>query len=1350
MGRTLRTRKKCQPSGKEVALAWLGKETDPPWLEIKKVSEEIGLGLFAGKDFIAGEFIVEYAGELITEAEGNKKEDQTYIFYFKHGQKKWCIDASSSERKGKFINDEWRKPNACVQQLDYSMGPRLAIFAKREIRSGDEVRYNYGQTDAEWRKNHTNSMCPQGQPDLCHTFETDIRDLVLDKEQHSDTDGSRDIPDMKIAANRDQFQPADTNSTCCEGQPDLAHAFETDIRYLGLDKEQHLDTDGSREIPDVKIAANRDQFQPAGTNSMCPQGQPDLCLSFETDIRDLVLDKEQHSDTDGSREIPDMKIAANRDQFQPADTNSMCPEGQPDLCHTFETDIRDLVLDKEQHLDTDGSREIPDVKIAANRDQFQPADTNSTCFEGQPDLAFAFETDIRDLGLDKEQHLDTDGSREIPEEEMVTDEDQPRPASTHSMCPEGQPDLCHTFETDIRDLVLDKEQHLDTDGSRVIPDVKIAANRDQFQPADTNSTCFEGQPDLAFAFETDIRDLGLDKEQHLDTDGSREIPEEEMVTDEDQPRPASTHSMCNEGHPDLYHDSLYQRKCGADIREYVPDEKEDLDMTDSEDETSETSESNVSEYEPDEEEYSDTEDTPEINDSETFATEVDKQDCGNSYDPVDIASSSSVKNDDEAKMSIRSGANLSISLQATSSDAGIIVQVTSNDDGHRLFDKKFPCFYCSKPQAQIQRHLREQHSQESEVQQILNETDKHGKYKHMTLLRNRGTHRHNCQVIREGKGMLIVAYRPTVDASPADYGPCDCCLGYYVRTDLWKHECKLRSKKTRRNTKPALSCKLLLPNPHGVSAGLHSVTQVMSNDQISLVAKGDPLIVDLGERHFLAQGHDADMHATIRSKMREAARLLVELRSLKEKPNASMEEFIDPRHFRCVVAAVQKVTGYDEIKQGYKVPSLALKYGHSLKKMAVILTGTSSEIGDNDKYTRSKQFIERLDADWSVFVSSNALRTISQRKMNNRKLIPLTEDVAALTNMLKEEGRRCVHILLQYSEEPTDEKVEAWRELNELTLTLLMLFNRRRQGEISKMKIKEVDKIDTMQKDSNVVKALSNLEQRLCKVLSRVEIVGKKGRLVPVLMTYEMREWITLLLEGRQDLGAVHEENEFVFARSFYGSKGHLRACDSLRKYSQLCGAKYPETLTGTQLRKQLATLSQLLCLKENEMDMVANFLGHDLKIHREYYRLPMEIMQVAKVSKLLLAMEKGGSALAQGQSLDDIPIVDEEIDQSNISTEEEEGEGTEDQLTAIKRSKADKPHPARKQCKKKKTVTKRPWTEEQKAAVNRHLHHFMVLNQLPGKSKIDECISKEPVLSTRSWKNIKDYCRNTMKNQVR
>ncbi|KAJ8018889.1 hypothetical protein HOLleu_42875 [Holothuria leucospilota] len=191
------------------------------------------------------------------------------------------------------------------------------------------------------------------------------------------------------------------------------------------------------------------------------------------------------------------------------------------------------------------------------------------------------------------------------------------------------------------------------------------------------------------------------------------------------------------------------------------------------------------------------------------------------------------------------------------------------------------------------------------------------------------------------------------------------------------------------------------------------------------------------------------------------------------------------------------------------------------------------------------------------------------------------------------------------------------------------------------MKVTGVDKIQCMQKDSNVVRALSPLEKHLCEVLSRVEIVGKRGRVVPVLLNYEMREWITLLMETRHDIG-VDPENEYVFARSFYGSKGHIRACDSLRKYSQLCGAKYPDSLTGTQLRKQIATFCQLFSLTENEMDMVANFLGHDLKIHRQYYRLPMEVLQVAKVSKLLLAMEKGGGSLSQAKNFDDLCLSDD------------------------------------------------------------------------------------------------------------
>lgn len=64
--------------------------------------------------------------------------------------------------------------------------------------------------------------------------------------------------------------------------------------------------------------------------------------------------------------------------------------------------------------------------------------------------------------------------------------------------------------------------------------------------------------------------------------------------------------------------------------------------------------------------------------------------------------------------------------------------------------------------------------------------------------------------------------------------------------------------------------------------------------------------------------------------------------------------------------------------------------------------------------------------------------------------------------------------------------------------------------------------------------------------------------------------------------------------------------------------------ITSTLLRKHVATMTQILNLTPNELQQFAQFMGHDLAVHKEYYRLPENTYQVAKVSKLLLMMEKG------------------------------------------------------------------------------------------------------------------------------
>lgn len=60
--------------------------------------------------------------------------------------------------------------------------------------------------------------------------------------------------------------------------------------------------------------------------------------------------------------------------------------------------------------------------------------------------------------------------------------------------------------------------------------------------------------------------------------------------------------------------------------------------------------------------------------------------------------------------------------------------------------------------------------------------------------------------------------------------------------------------------------------------------------------------------------------------------------------------------------------------------------------------------------------------------------------------------------------------------------------------------------------------------------------------------------------------------------------------------------------------------------------------LKENELDQLAKFMGHNIRAHREYYRLTENTLQLAKISKLLMAIELG-TEVYKGKSLDKIDL---------------------------------------------------------------------------------------------------------------
>lgn len=132
-----------------------------------------------------------------------------------------------------------------------------------------------------------------------------------------------------------------------------------------------------------------------------------------------------------------------------------------------------------------------------------------------------------------------------------------------------------------------------------------------------------------------------------------------------------------------------------------------------------------------------------------------------------------------------------------------------------------------------------------------------------------------------------------------------------------------------------------------------------------------------------------------------------------------------------------------------------------------------------------------------------------------------------------------------------------------------------------------------------------------------------------------MSQSLDLLLSKWQECG-VPRDNTYIFARpsaySFYCWS------DCLLQFAKACGAKSPESLTSTQT----GTWSQVLNLRNTERDQLADFLGHDIRVHRQFYRLPEATLQHAIISKVLMALERGRLAEFKSRTLDDINIDSE------------------------------------------------------------------------------------------------------------
>ncbi|KAG1934665.1 hypothetical protein F2P79_019878 [Pimephales promelas] len=418
----------------------------------------------------------------------------------------------------------------------------------------------------------------------------------------------------------------------------------------------------------------------------------------------------------------------------------------------------------------------------------------------------------------------------------------------------------------------------------------------------------------------------------------------------------------------------------------------------------------------------------------------------------------------------------------------------------------------------------------------------------------------------------------------------------------------------------------------------------MKNDDISSVVRNDFLILQFSQCLYNKIGSDPTKFEYIKQKVRETGRLLLTLRTKYSIFN--FEDAVKPNNFCKVVEAVKDLAAYDDKSQSYMTPSLALKLGHSLRKIGDIILCRAIATED-DGMTKAAERFKRL---CTREVSKMSLECFSKRDQ-----APLHDDKAV---------------------------------------------------------------------------CLSPFEQNISKNFSRVEIMGKNKRKVAILLNPELVRAMKLLVDKR-DACEVDRDNPFLFGIPKCSPTSFFRGQDYVWLFASLCGAQHPEYLRSTQLRKHVATVSQILNLEANELDQLANFLGLDIRVHRDYYRSTDATVDIAKISKLLLAMENGTLANYQGKSLDDIEMEDEidlELDEEEISDEDDKES---EPVRGVRDTKFRK-------------IVRRHWSPNEVNAVMKHFKNHISKGHLATSAECARCKTAEStVLRERTIQNIRDFVRN-------
>lgn len=497
----------------------------------------------------------------------------------------------------------------------------------------------------------------------------------------------------------------------------------------------------------------------------------------------------------------------------------------------------------------------------------------------------------------------------------------------------------------------------------------------------------------------------------------------------------------------------------------------------------------------------------------------------------------------------------------------------------------------------------------------------------ISAIRKIGTFIHNTSVHNTGK--LLVSRRPLRNKKVNEFKVCPKCKDFFSKYSLRRHFKRCNPEAVSHDRTLSEQSRVVHGQIHRKACTIlrNQIFPKLREDSITKIIAYDELAIIYGNK-LTEKYRKPHLHKMIRSKLRLIGRFLVEIKRI----NSVVTDFssiFNPRLYDDVIKAVNNVALYNPDYQKYKSPATAFAYGTLFKQCGRIQINEYIKKDDEEAQRLIRNFLSILEEDYSSAINKTVEENQNEMKRLKKVVLPTSHDIKKLNIFLKNERTKYLNDLKQ------NFNIHSWKELAKSTLSSIQLFNRRRAGEIERITMNDFWSYETVEAntDLKVFRSLSTEEQEDAKKYCRFLIRGKRGRSVPVLLHKELVECVETVIKFRKCSG-VSDNNPYVFGIAGSDNFKHLEACALLRKYSKKCGADLPTSLRGTELRKEMATSSHMDDIDDQEVNELANFMGHARQIHEQHYRIPVATRDIVRMSKLLRKRCGDNSGILMSQNI--------------------------------------------------------------------------------------------------------------------